>query len=260
MDRAEGEHDLGRRSDRVQAAIVNHFDTVGPVALEEDPRHERVRDHREVGFVQIRGDVGAEHRETLTVTPAQVSDGGAAVLLHHAAVGTLVGRNPDRPRRIDCRHGQRVHVRRGLHEDRSPAAAVIRLADSMPILDRPIQIKHRPISPRTLAGLSSEVLPVASMSPRPDHQVDARSPAQHFAHRKRDRSAVHRRVGLGREIPITLAAKVHRPLGRLGDGGYLIGAAGLQEQDPDVGILGDPSRDHRPRRPGPTHDDVVGGP
>ena len=60
-------------------------------------------------------------------------------------------------------------------------------------------LEHVLIRPRVIAGLGGEMVPVALVTARPHHHVDARSPAKHFAHGPKQRSPVQIRIRPGLE-------------------------------------------------------------
>src|SRR5512144_109696 len=65
------------------------------------------------------------------------------------------------------------------------------------------------------------------------------------------------RVGLGLEVPISLAAKVEWPLVGSHDAGDVIVAACLQQQHADVGVFGQTTRNDRSGRTRSADDEVI---
>ena len=130
------------------------------------------------------------------------------VSLHQAAVGALVSGNADGPGCLKGRRGKRMLVGCRLYEHRAAPAPIICFADAVPVLDSPVEVEDWLVSPGRLAGFGSVVVPVAAVSARPDHQVDAGPAAEDFAHRERDGAPVKAWVGMRHESPIAFATKV----------------------------------------------------
>ncbi|SPM26664.1 Mycobacterium terramassiliense ORFan, partial [Mycobacterium terramassiliense] len=226
---AQRQDDLSVDGHPMHRAAMNDLDPGSPVAVEDHTRDQRVRDHGQVRLLQMRGRVSAKHREALFVAPAQIGHGCTAALLHQGSVGALIGGNTNGSGRLQRRRGERMRPRCRLHKHRPTPAPMIWLAAAAPVLNPPIEIANWPVSPTRLARFGSVVVPVAPVSSRPDHQVDAGPAAKHLAHRKRDRPAMKPRIRLGDESPIAFAAKVSWPLACVGHTGNVVAAAGLQK-------------------------------
>src|SRR4030088_2524477 len=117
----------------------------------------------------------------------------------------------------------------------------------MPIFNAGIDVQYRFVAPCGVPGLGREEIPVILVPARPAHEVDAGSTAKYLAHIQWDRTSVKVWVRLAYKSPVTFAADVQRPLAGFLDAWHIVAAAGLQQEDADLRVLGQSARHHRTR-------------
>src|SRR5262249_17284331 len=159
--------------------------------------------------------VGPEDREALAVSCADVEKRGSAVSLHHHAVVAVERWQSSHPRSLQHRWRDRVRIRRGLHKHRSATATTLRVRNTLPVLDAPIDVEDRAIAPLRIAGLRRKEIPIVLMSAGPREAIDARAAAEHLAHVERHRTPSEVRIRLRDELPIALGADVFDPTMRV---------------------------------------------
>ncbi len=86
------------------------------------------------------------------------------------------------------------------------------------------------------------------MAACPNHDIDARSSAEHLAHVKRHGTPFEVRIGLGQKLPIALAPEVFKPASRFCDAWHIVAAACFKQEHADIGILCQAASHHRARR------------
>src|SRR5215831_9238602 len=94
------------------------------------------------------------------------------------------------------------------------------------------------------------------MTPRPCRYVDARTAAQHLAHRIGDAASVQQWVGGSDEPPIQLTAESPHPQVGIHDQLRLVGASRFKQQHVHLWIGGEPASDYRPGSSGSAYNKV----
>src|SRR5262249_18023561 len=200
------------RTNAMGAASVGNLHSGGALALEGQPGNQCMGENGEIRSVQIREDVRSEYGLALAIAGSHVRDRGASLSLHHPTVLILEARDPDRARSFKHGKSNRLGVRRGLNKDRSSGSAVLGVWGAMPIFDATIHLQHRLIAPCRVACLRREEVPIALVSPRPSHYVDARAATQHLTHVHGNSASVEMGIRLCVEAPVTLAPEIEGPL------------------------------------------------
>src|SRR5262245_25244837 len=144
-------------------AVVGHLHAGGALACESYPRHQGVREHRQIGPVHQRKGIRTEHGLAFSSANAEVEQSSAAPSLHHATVLILKGRNANRASSFQYGGSNRVGVRRGLDKHRPPGSAVLRVWHAMPVLDAPIDFQDRWVAPSPISPLRRKEIPVILM-------------------------------------------------------------------------------------------------
>src|SRR5467141_1979572 len=219
----------------------------GLLAAHDKSSDQRVTQHRQVWPVHVGKNIGTEYRLPHSVANSQVHDGGAALAFHQQPVLALEGRNAYGACAFDHGRGHRVRVWRGLNKNQSSRPAISWVRRAMPIFNAAIDVQYRFVTPSGVPSLGREEIPVIFVPARPSHDVDAGSTAKYLAHIQRNRAPVKVRIGLGHKSPVTFAANVQRPLAGFLDAWHIVAAAGLQQKDTDLRVLGQSARDHRTR-------------
>lgn len=98
---------------------------------------------------------------------------------------------------------------------------------AVPVFDPTIDLKYRFIIPCGIARFFGKEIPVVLVATRPYHEIYRRAATKNLAHGKRQRAPVDGRIGLGTEVPIMLAPKIHGPAGRFSNACDIIVATGL---------------------------------
>jgi len=129
----------------------------------------------------------------------------------------------------------------------SSRPATFRVRRAMPILNAAINVEYRLVSPCGVPSLGREEIPVILVPAHPAHEVDAGSTAKYLAHIQRNGASVKVRIRLAHKGPVTFAAKVQRPLARFHDAWHIVAAAGLQQENNGLRVLGQSARYHRTR-------------
>src|SRR5262245_17996430 len=93
--RSKRQNHVAPRTNATGASFIRNLDAGRSLALESQPSHQRVREHREVWLVHVRKDIRAENGFALSTANAHVGSGGATIGLHDAAVLILKDRNAE---------------------------------------------------------------------------------------------------------------------------------------------------------------------
>src|SRR3984893_14854101 len=226
---------------------MNNFDAAGPLTARDKSSGQCVTEHRQVRPVHVGESIGAEYRLPHSVADSQVHDRGTAITFHHQPVLALEGRNANRACAFDHGRSHRVRVWRGLNKNRSSGPAISWVRRAIPIFDAAIDVQYRFIAPSGVPSLGGEEIPVILVPARPAHEVDAGSTAKDLAHIQRNGASVKVWIRLAYKSPVTFAANVQRPLARFHDAWHIVAAAGLQQEDADLRVLGQAARYHRTR-------------
>jgi hypothetical protein len=129
----------------------------------------------------------------------------------------------------------------------SSRPATFRVRRAMPIFNAAINVEYRFIAPCGVPSLGRKEIPIVLVSARPGHDVDAGSTAKYLAHIQRNGASVKVWIRLAHKGPVTFAAKVQRPLARFHDAWHIVAAAGLQQENAGLRVLGQSARHHRSR-------------
>src|SRR4029077_9803171 len=116
----------------------------------------------------------------------------------------------------------RVRIRCGLNINRSSATAVLWIWRAMPIFNAAVDIQHGLVIPCGIAGFLREEIPIVLMSARPGHDIDARSSAEHLAHRQGNGASVETWIGLGNKLPVAFASQILKPAKRFGHAWHIV--------------------------------------
>src|SRR5262249_16310811 len=138
---------LAAGANATSASFIRNLDAGGSVALESQLCYQRVREHREVWLVHAREDVGTENRLAFSIANAHVGNGCAAIGLHDAAVLIFKDRNPKRVYCLKQGLNTQDRIVKRLDKYRSTGSAISWIGCPLPVLDAPINIKHRFIAP-----------------------------------------------------------------------------------------------------------------
>src|SRR3979409_2028090 len=226
---------------------MNNFDAAGSLTARDKSSDQCVTEHRQVRPVHVRESIGTEYRLPHSVADSPIDDRGTAITFHHQPVRALEGRNANRACAFDHGRGHRIWVWRGLHKNRSSGPAISWVRRAMPIFDAAIDVQYRFIAPSGVPSLGREEIPVILVPARPAHEVDAGSTAKYLAHIQRNGASVKVWIRLARKSPVTFAANVQRPLARFHDAWHIVAAAGLQQENAGLRVLGQSARHHRSR-------------
>src|SRR5215469_679151 len=80
--RAKRQNHLAPCANATGASFIGNFNAGGPIALESQPSHQRVREHREVWLVHVRVDIRTENGLAFSIASKYVGNGCAAIGLH----------------------------------------------------------------------------------------------------------------------------------------------------------------------------------
>ena len=263
VDRPAAENHLGRGLGRLGLAVLDVFDAHRPLALEQDPRGQRVGLDAQVRPVHHRVQIGDRGRAALAVLHGQLVIADAFLL---GAVDVWIARNARLDAGLDDIIGNLVglgHVR----DVERPASGVVLVGVGAFLVLRAQEIgAHVVPGPAVAAQLAPAVI-VGMLAADIEQAVDRGRAAQHLAARP-DVGAAGDRVRLGRIEPVDL-----RVLQRLGIAyrhvdhqvghelagvpGRPVVAAGFQQQHPGPAVRGQPVGQHAARR-SRSHHDVVG--
>ena len=184
------------------AVLVLHADS--PLALEEDPGHERAGHDLEVGAVHHGVEVGPRRRQPPAVPDVAV-EGGEALLpvavdvIGAGVAGLLAGAEERLEERV---RGRTALEREGAVVPTERVAGIGREA-----VLHPVEVGQ---AVRVVPGLHARVgrpaLVVQRVPALEDHPVDAARTAEHLAAGVVDPAAVHLRLGLRLVLPVVEAA------------------------------------------------------
>ena len=141
-------------------------------------------------------------------------------------------------------HGvdQRGH-RAAVRHAEGPTDAVVLVLAALVVLGALEVGQHLVVAPaRGPAGRPAVV--VGAVAAEVDHRVDRARSADDLAAREVQAAAPEPRLRLAVEIPVDAGLEQHREGRRHGDLRLGVLTAGLEQRDPDVGILAEPRRDH----------------
>src|SRR5882757_7588191 len=217
---------------------MNDLDAVGLLTAHDKSSDQCVTEHRQVRPVHVGESIGTEYRLPHSVADSQVYDGGTAITFHHQPILILEGRYADGASAFDHGRGHRVRVWRGLNKNRSSRPTIFSVRRAMPIFNAAIDVQYRFVTPSGVPSLGREEIPVILVPARPAHDVDAGSTAKYLAHIQRNRASVEVWIRLAHKSPVAFAAKVQRPLACFHNAWHIVAAAGLQQEDADLRVLG----------------------
>src|ERR1700726_2027463 len=217
---------------------MNDLRAAGSLAAHDKSNDQRVTEHRQVRPVHVWEGIRTEYGLPHSVADAQVNDGGTAATFHHQPVLALEGRNANRACGFDHGWGHRVRIGCGLNKSRSSRPAIFWVRCAVPIFNAAIDVQYRLVAPRGVLSLGREKIPVILVPTRPRHEVDAGSTAKYLAHIQRNGASVKVWIRLAHKSPVTFAANVQRPLARFHDAWHIVAAAGLQQENNGLRVLG----------------------
>src|SRR5262245_32944263 len=257
MNCAKRQDHLAPRTNATDAALIGNLNARSSLVLESQPGNQCVGEHREVWPIHVRKDIRTENRLAFPIANTHVGNGCATIRLHDPAVLIFKNLNPKRAYFLKQGWSRRVRILQRLDKYRPPGSAISWIRCPLPVFDAAINIKHRFIAPPRVPCFGCKEVPVALVTASPDHCVYAGSAAQHFSHAQGNGAAIEVWVRLGLELPVSLASDIHDPLARILDSWYVIVATGLDQQNADVGIFGQTTRNYRTRRARSANDEVI---
>ena len=227
-------------------------------ACRASPLDNHTRGHR----TGLHREVRTRHRR-----PQEGIDAAAAagVAVGHLVVAAAVLRRAVEVRvegqpRLLRRAQECARYRQGtdrVADSEGTAGAVVVVVEALVVL-RPLEVgQHVGIGPAGAARVRPGVV-VLGVAAGVDHGVDRAAAAQHPALRVPHRAAVDRLLGRRGIAPGVGRAGQLGEAGGHADVGVPVRATGLQEQDGDVWVFGEPRRQTAARGAG-AHDDVVVG-
>ena len=255
IDHAAG-HDhlaVGAGHRRIAAPAV--FDADRAAALDQHPRHQRAGLHGEVAARHRRAQIGDRRAAALAVADGVLVAADAVVL---RPVEVVVPFQARPLRRLDIGIDQRLLERGEAHAERAVGAAIGTCAALPGLLLAEVGQRMR-VGPARQVVLLGPAVVVAAVAARIGHGVDRGRAADHLAARAFDVAAVQLRLGLGEIHPVVQPPRQDAaPAERDVDPWVAVPAAGFEDQDLDVLVLGQPVRQHAAGGAG-TDDDVVEG-
>src|SRR4029077_14665897 len=111
-----------------------------------------------------------------------IRNGCATTGLHHATVLIFKYRNTDRAHSLKQGASGRARVWPRLDEHRYTGSAIFWIRWPMPVFDPAIDVQNRFVAPRWISSFRCKEIPVAFVTARPDHRVDAGSATQALSH------------------------------------------------------------------------------
>src|SRR5262249_21657045 len=194
-------------------------------------------EHGQVWSIHEGIEITSENRSALSIADEQIEEGGSATVFHHATVVIFESWNTYRPSTLHHRRRYWIWILRGLDKYWSSGSAELRVRCSVPIFNMAVDLQHRFVVPRRIAGLRCEEIPIVLMSACPGHDVNARSSAKHSSHGERHGASVDMGIGLRDEFPIPFGSKVFVPSTCLADAWHIVVTTSLKQQHADLWIL-----------------------
>ncbi len=258
VDRAHRDDDLGVGVHAQARAAVAEVHADRCLVFEADPLHQGASQHRQVGTIHHRMDVGPEDGATRATHHGLVDQRAAAGGFHERAVhvgkqrqAARLGRGQELPR-----EGRWVAC--GLHGDCTfPAAIAAAVIARIGLDARLEQLEHGLVAPGGVVRGAGEMVPVRGVSARPGRHVDARAAAETFAHRVVECPAAEMWAWHASKRPVELGAERGGPQVGIVDERTVVAGACFEEQHLHLWIGGEPCSDDAAARACAADDVVV---
>src|SRR5262249_8747904 len=138
--------------------------------------------HSEVLSIHVRKTIRTEEGLTFPIADSHVGNGRATISLHHAAILIFKDWNPNRAYSLKQGASDWAQIRPRLDENWSAGPAVFRIGCPAPIFDPAINVQNRFIVPPRISRFGCKEIPIALVTARPNHRVDAGATAQCLSH------------------------------------------------------------------------------
>src|SRR5215469_4514283 len=129
--------------------------------------------HSEVLSIHVWKNIRTEKGLAFPIADSHVGNGRATISLHHAAILIFKDWNPNRAYSLKQGASDWARIRRRLDEHWSAGSAIFRIRRPMPVFDATINVQYRFVAPRRISRFRCKEIPVALVTARPDHGVDA---------------------------------------------------------------------------------------
>ena len=242
--RAAGDDHLALGPDGLADAVPDELDADGALALEHEPLGEDRDDDLQVRppFGRVEERVGGAAAQAVPLGELEARDALGAV---DVQVGDVLVSGLDGG--VEHQVGEPAHRAAVGHRERA-ADAVEVVLPALVVLGAPEVRQHLVVRPAG-AAVRRPAVEVGAVAAEVDHRVDRARPADHAAAREVEPPTPEPRLGLAEEVPVQAGLEDDREHGgdvQLRRG---VGAAGLEQQHGDVGVLAEAGGEHAARRP-----------